>query len=118
MRSTNPDFEDDVRHFLYREYLRIIADHRPPVFVMENVKGILSAQHSGKKIIGSILSDLRKPDMAVKNGCWSVAHPAKLIHLSDARVCGVLILILRTTCAISFTKSICESSRIIDLLCS
>lgn len=65
MRSTNPDFEDDARHFLYKEYLRIIADHRPPVFVMENVKGILSAQHSGKKIIKNILSDLRKPDMAV-----------------------------------------------------
>lgn len=65
MRSTNPDFEDDERHFLYKEYLRIIADHRPPVFVMENVKGILSTQHSGKKIIGSILSDLQKPDTAV-----------------------------------------------------
>jgi DNA (cytosine-5)-methyltransferase 1 len=65
MRTTDPDFEDDERHFLYKEYLRIIADHRPPVFVMENVKGILSAQHSGKKIIGSILSDLRKPDIAV-----------------------------------------------------
>ncbi|MDP4030095.1 MAG: DNA cytosine methyltransferase [Gallionella sp.] len=65
MRGTDPDFEKDVRHFLYREYLRIIADHRPPVFVMENVKGILSAQHSGKKIINSILSDLKKPDVAV-----------------------------------------------------
>lgn len=65
MQSTNPDFEDDERHFLYKEYLRVIADHRPPVFVMENVKGILSAQHSGKKIIKSILSDLRKPDIAL-----------------------------------------------------
>lgn len=50
MRNTNPDFENDERHFLYKEYLRIIVDHRPPVFVMENVKGILSAQHSGKRI--------------------------------------------------------------------
>ncbi|WNV03467.1 DNA (cytosine-5-)-methyltransferase [Candidatus Methylospira mobilis] len=65
MRSTNPDFEDDVRHFLYKEYLRIIADHRPPVFVMENVKGILSAQHAGKKIIEIILRDLKKPDEAL-----------------------------------------------------
>lgn len=46
MRSTNPDFENDERHFLYKEYLRIIADHRPPVLIMENVKGILSAQQS------------------------------------------------------------------------
>lgn len=64
MKSTKPDFEDDKRHFLYREYLQIIADHRPPVFVMENVKGLLSAQHSGRKIIERILSDLKKPDEA------------------------------------------------------
>ncbi|RFC35045.1 MAG: C-5 cytosine-specific DNA methylase [Candidatus Nitrotoga sp. SPKER] len=86
MRTTNPDFEDDVRHFLYKEYLRIIADHRPPVFVMENVKGILSAQHSGKKIIESILSDLRKPDVAVNSQSsvlgyhcfrWWITNPLK-----------------------------------------
>lgn len=65
MQSTNPDFENDERHFLYKEYLQVIVDHRPPVFIMENVKGILSAQHSGKKIIESILSDLRKPEIAI-----------------------------------------------------
>ncbi len=81
MRSTNPDFEDDVRHFLYKEYLRIIADHRPPVFVMENVKGILSAQHSGKKIIGSILSDIRKPGMAVNGRSSGLGY--RLFSLVD-----------------------------------
>jgi DNA (cytosine-5)-methyltransferase 1 len=65
MRSTNPEFEDDERHFLYKEYLRIIVDHQPPVFVMENVKGILSARHSGKKIIHGILNDLRNPGVAI-----------------------------------------------------
>jgi DNA (cytosine-5)-methyltransferase 1 len=81
MRTTNPDFEDDVRHFLYKEYLRIIADHRPPVFVMENVKGILSAQHSGKKIIKSILSDLRKPDVAVNGRSSGLGY--RLFSLVD-----------------------------------
>ncbi len=33
--------EEDKRHFLYREYLRIISKHWPSVFVMENVRGIL-----------------------------------------------------------------------------
>src|SRR5271166_5687601 len=37
-------YEKDHRHFLYREYLRIIAVQKPPVFVMENVKGILSSK--------------------------------------------------------------------------
>ena len=81
MRSTNPDFEDDERHFLYKEYLRIIADHQPPVFVMENVKGILSAQHSGRKIIGNILSDLRKPDMAIHSRSSGLGY--KLFSLVD-----------------------------------
>src|SRR6267142_3208833 len=30
-------YEKDHRHFLYREYLRIIARHQPAVFIMENV---------------------------------------------------------------------------------
>lgn len=83
MRSTHPDFENDERHFLYREYLRIIADHRPPVFVMENVKGMLSAQHSGQKIIGRILSDLRKPDIAVNGQSSGLGY--RLFSLADTR---------------------------------
>jgi DNA (cytosine-5)-methyltransferase 1 len=39
--------ENDHRHFLYREYLAIIAELWPSVFVMENVKGILSAKFMG-----------------------------------------------------------------------
>ena len=54
-------YAKDHRHFLYREYLRIIAVHRPPVFVMENVKGILSSKIEGARIIDRILSDLRSP---------------------------------------------------------
>ena len=37
-------FATDHRHTLYREYLRVVAVHQPAVFVMENVKGILSAR--------------------------------------------------------------------------
>jgi DNA (cytosine-5)-methyltransferase 1 len=65
MKSTMPDFEKDERHLLYREYLRILADHKPPVFVMENVKGLLSATHSGSRIIERIVGDLKNPDRAI-----------------------------------------------------
>jgi len=54
-------FARDERHLLYKEYLRIIAVHRPPVFIMENVKGLLSSKKAGKKIIEQILADLREP---------------------------------------------------------
>lgn len=63
--SGSPDFEDDKRHFLYREYLKIIVDHKPPVFVMENVKGLLSASVKGEPVIQKILRDLKHPKLAV-----------------------------------------------------
>lgn len=66
MRGTNPSFEDDHRHFLYKEYLRIVEEHRPTVFVMENVKGILSANVKETAIFAQILSDLRAPTRALK----------------------------------------------------
>jgi DNA (cytosine-5)-methyltransferase 1 len=66
MRKKNPQkFGKDKRHLLYREYLRIIAAHRPPVFVMENVKGMLSSKFQQDPIIDRILSDLREPHKAL-----------------------------------------------------
>lgn len=59
--------EKDDRHFLYQEYLRIIGLHRPAVFVMENVKGLLSSKVNGNAVFKQILSDLRKPLNG--NGC-------------------------------------------------
>lgn len=52
---------EDHRVFLYREYLRIIAVHHPAVFVMENVKGLLSAKLDGNRIFEWIKNDLRNP---------------------------------------------------------
>ena len=71
--KTMQGFEDDERHFLYREYLQILADHRPPVFVMENVRGLLSAKHKERSVIQLILSDLQSPcralDQPPKDAC-------------------------------------------------
>jgi len=50
--------EEDSRHFLYREYLRVIRLTRPAVFIMENVKGILSSCVSGRRIFHDIINDL------------------------------------------------------------
>lgn len=52
-------YEADGRHFLYREYLRILRRFRPPVFVMENVKGILSSTVGGRHTLSHILADMR-----------------------------------------------------------
>lgn len=58
-------FEQDPRHRLYREYLGIIGSHWPSVFVMENVKGILSAKLDGEPIFPKILRDLQDPSAAL-----------------------------------------------------
>ena len=53
--------EDDHRHYLYRQYLRIVGKTKPAAFVMENVKGILSSTVGGRRIFHDILNDLHDP---------------------------------------------------------
>lgn len=72
--DTQFDFENDHRHTLYREYLKIVADHRPPVFVMENVKGLLSAKFKGESTINLVLRDLRYPHSAVEGAPESLRY--------------------------------------------
>lgn len=60
-RANDKDFHKDEKHFLYKEYLRIIQVHRPTVFVMENVKGLLSSKHSGGSMFEKIIADLSCP---------------------------------------------------------
>ncbi|RKQ57833.1 DNA (cytosine-5)-methyltransferase 1 [Vogesella indigofera] len=73
--------EEDNRHFLYREYLRIIQNYQPHIFVMENVKGILSSRINGEQIFHQILRDLANPDAALKTGrqgqCYRIVS---LVH--------------------------------------
>lgn len=51
-------FEKDHRHFLYKEYLNVLQEAEPMAFVMENVKGLLSATVSEKSMFDAILKDL------------------------------------------------------------
>lgn len=50
----------DQRHFLYREYIRILERLRPAAFVMENVKGFLSSSVEGELIFEKVLADLAR----------------------------------------------------------
>jgi DNA (cytosine-5)-methyltransferase 1 len=50
--------EEDPKHFLYQQYIRILSRLKPAAFVMENVKGILSAAVNHTKIFEKIAADL------------------------------------------------------------
>jgi DNA (cytosine-5)-methyltransferase 1 len=67
-RERAKNFADDHRHTLYREYLRVVAVHQPSVFVMENVKGILSARLQQNRSDGestdSLMFDSIRRDLA------------------------------------------------------
>ena len=60
-KQQDEKYENDTRHFLYRQYLRILAVHQPPVFVMENVKGLLSTTVNNVRIFDKIREDLKYP---------------------------------------------------------
>lgn len=66
-RSRNQGIDpNDPRVYLYRAYYRILAEHNPPVFIMENVKGLLSSKINNAHIFDEILDDLRDPAKAYK----------------------------------------------------
>jgi DNA (cytosine-5)-methyltransferase 1 len=72
-RAHDETFAEDEKHHLYREYLHFIARHRPAIFVMENVQGLLTARSvsiedgrksfstTGDRIVRQIFDDLRHP---------------------------------------------------------
>ena len=64
--NKNYVFEEDHRTRLYEEYLQIIADFWPSVFVMENVKGMISATASNKRVFEKICDDLENPARAIR----------------------------------------------------
>jgi DNA (cytosine-5)-methyltransferase 1 len=66
MRGADPaKYDSDPRHFLYQEYLAILARYQPAVFVMENVKGLLSSTINGESMFDRIVGDLSEPARAI-----------------------------------------------------
>lgn len=53
--------EEDERHFLYQHYLTILARFRPTVFVLENVKGMLSSCVAGQSVFKDMFEQLQHP---------------------------------------------------------
>ncbi|GAB5410481.1 MAG: DNA cytosine methyltransferase [Balneolaceae bacterium] len=67
------DGRKDERVNLYKHYLRIIKKHRPSVFIMENVKGMLSARSKTHSVFKRIMMDLKSPGYRV----FSLVRPPR-----------------------------------------
>ena len=50
--------EEDERHYLFREYIRVLDKLRPAAFVMENVKGMLSSTVESRLVFEMLIDDL------------------------------------------------------------
>lgn len=50
--------EKDERHYLFREYIRVLDRLRPAAFVMENVKGMLSSTVESRLVFEMLMEDL------------------------------------------------------------
>lgn len=50
--------EEDERHYLFREYIRVLDRLRPAAFVMENVKGMLSSTVESRLVFEMLMDDL------------------------------------------------------------
>jgi len=50
--------EKDERHYLFREYIRVLDKLRPAAFVMENVKGMLSSTVESRLVFEMLMEDL------------------------------------------------------------
>jgi DNA (cytosine-5)-methyltransferase 1 len=65
---------EDARHFLYREYLEVIREFKPTIFVMENVKGLNTAKVNGRPILPLIKRDLEAAGYVLKSITNSQDH--------------------------------------------
>ena len=50
--------EEDPRHYLFREYIRVLDKLRPAAFVMENVTGMLSSTVESRRVFEMLIEDL------------------------------------------------------------
>ncbi len=66
-RAHDATLEDDVKQTLYKCYLAFITELKPTVFVMENVKGLLSARRKGEGVFGRICADMRAAGYEVRS---------------------------------------------------
>jgi DNA (cytosine-5)-methyltransferase 1 len=80
----------DHRHFLYKEYIRILQTLMPAAFVMENVKGLLSSSVDGERVFDQVLDDLAQPMRDKRKKFIQLAEARVARAMNDIRLIGNL----------------------------
>ncbi|WP_301004906.1 DNA cytosine methyltransferase [Mesorhizobium sp.] len=73
--------ENDERHYLFREYIRVLDQLRPAAFVMENVKGMLSSTVESRLVFELLMEDLSS--LGTQNGHL---YELRAIRVEDGKV--------------------------------
>ena len=63
----------DYRNYLFENYLKVVKEFKPKLFVFENVQGILSAKPDGIHIIDRIRDDFEKEGYIIADNLKQVA---------------------------------------------
>ena len=72
----------DYRNYLFENYLKVVKEFKPKLFVFENVQGILSAKPDGVHIIDRIREDFKKEG-------YIITENLKEVSLLDSSDYGV-----------------------------
>lgn len=72
--------ENDPRHYLFREYIRVLDRLRPAAFVMENVKGMLSSTIESRLVFEMLMEDLTS--LGIGRGHF---YELRAIRISDGK---------------------------------
>ena len=60
-RAQDPlSMKDDPRNYLFKNYLEVLENFKPRVFVFENVSGLLSAKPGGNLIFPQIIANMKE----------------------------------------------------------
>jgi DNA (cytosine-5)-methyltransferase 1 len=84
--------EEDKRHYLYQSYLAFLCRLRPEIFVIENVKGLVTSNVSGMRVLHNMLRDLSDPGAATgRKGAarYRIHAFGKNIRLDDREACDL-----------------------------
>ena len=69
--------KDDPRLYLYKQFYRLLARFSPPIFIMENVSGILSAKSEGLHLFEQLMKSLSDPTKTLKES-EGIKYPSNI----------------------------------------